>query len=64
MAGNNHIKPIRLFDMTQAEDASSFQLTEEEKQHLRACEECQDVVVIFARQFRKHRPLKDKLGAA
>ena len=65
MAGTDHIRPLRLFDLSQAEeDQSGFQLTEEEKQHLRNCEECQDILAVFARQFGKQRPPKDHPGAA
>ena len=62
MAGTDHIKPLRLFDLSQAE--SGFQLSEEERQHLRGCEECQDILAVFARQFSKQRPPQDKPGAA
>ena len=55
---DGHIKAIRLFDLCQAEfGQSSFQLTEEEQQHLRMCVECRQVRAVFARQFsRKTAP--------
>ena len=65
MAESDHIRPLRLFDLSQAEERQSgFQLSEEEQQHLRECEECQDILAVFARQFSKQRPPKDKPGAA
>ena len=62
MAESDHIKPLRLFDLSQAEN--DFRLSEEERQHLHVCEECQDILAVFARQFSKQRPSKDKPGAA
>ena len=57
MAGSQeHIKPLRLFDFSRA-DAKP---TEEEKEHLRICQECVGVLAIFARQFGKKRPPNDK----
>ncbi len=55
MAGSDdHIKLLRLFDLSRVEArVSGFQLNEEEKQHLRGCEECQHVLEVFARQFSK-----------
>ena len=62
MAGSgDHIKPLRLFDLSQAEVRhSGFELTSEEKQHLRGCEQCQQIVAVFARQFSKQKPPHDK----
>jgi hypothetical protein len=37
----NHLKPLRLFDIGRA---SGFPLIEEEKKHLRECEECQRIL--------------------
>jgi hypothetical protein len=50
MAGDEHIKPLRLFDI--ARDSGSA-LNEQEAQHLRTCEECRRIVIVFARQFGK-----------
>jgi hypothetical protein len=60
----SHIKPLRLFDLSQA-DAShtSALLDEEEKRHFHECEGCQEIVKIFARQFSKE-PSRDKGNAA
>jgi hypothetical protein len=46
----NHLKPLRLFDIGRA---SGFPATEEEKMHLRDCEECSRILEVFARQFEK-----------
>jgi hypothetical protein len=57
----DHIKPLRLFDLSQAESLSSVaSLNQEEKQHLRDCDECQHVLQVFARQFSPQRPPHDK----
>ena len=56
-----HIRPLRLFDLSQAEaPGSGFQLDEEEKRHFDQCEECQQIVEIFARQFSQHGAVTDK----
>jgi hypothetical protein len=48
----DHIKPLRLFDLVQAQSKQSiFRLDEAEQQHLEECAECQNVVEIFTRQF-------------
>lgn len=62
MAGSNdHIKPLRLFELSQAGTKhGKFTLTPEEQEHFRRCAECQDVVSVFARQFSKDRPPNDK----
>jgi hypothetical protein len=50
MAENNdHIKTLRLFDLSFEAAAA----TELEKQHLRRCEQCRDVLAAFTRQFGK-----------
>ena len=61
MAGSDdHIKPLRLFDLSLAEvRQSGFELNSEEKQHLRGCEVCQHVLAVFARQF-SQKPPNDK----
>jgi hypothetical protein len=57
----SHIEPVRLFDLSQAEaEKDGFQLDDEEKQHIRECEECQEVLRILAHEFTKHRPPHDK----
>jgi hypothetical protein len=51
MAGSDeHLKPLRLFDL--ARNGGS-QITEEERAHLRVCEECQRLLAVFIRQFAK-----------
>jgi hypothetical protein len=51
MAGSDgHLKPFRLFDL--ALDGGS-QITEEERTHLRECEECQRILATFIRQLIK-----------
>jgi hypothetical protein len=62
MAGrDDHIKPLRLYDLSQAEGRhSGFKLTPEEQQHFKECEECQHVVAVFARQFSPQKPPHDK----
>ena len=45
-----HLKPLRLFDL--ARNGGS-QMTEEERTHLRKCEECQRILATFIRQFTK-----------
>ena len=47
MARADHLRPIRLFDISQGQGKP----TDEERLHLRECEECQTVILIFARQF-------------
>jgi hypothetical protein len=59
MAGSEHIKPLRLFDLSRAKaHPGDFEPTEEENQHLRGCDECQNVLAVFSRQF--SRPQKGK----
>ena len=66
MAGSDeHIKPLRLFDLSQVESRhTDFKLTSEEEEHFRRCAECQHVLSVFARQFSKDRPSNDKPGDA
>jgi hypothetical protein len=53
MAGSdNHIEPLRLFDLARHK-TRGLQPTEVELQHLRTCEECQQVLEVFTRQFSK-----------
>jgi hypothetical protein len=47
---SDHITPLRLFDIGRH---SGLSIAEEEKQHLRECTECQQIVEVFARQFEK-----------
>lgn len=52
----DHIKPLRLFDLSQADPKKpQSQLEQWEKDHLRECEECQQVLEVFARQFKPKR---------
>ena len=60
VVSDEHIKPLRLFDLARN---SGPQITEEETQHLRQCEECQRVLEVFARQFHKP-PIKKPEDAA
>jgi hypothetical protein len=65
MEVGEHIQPLRLFNLSQAQEAASgFQLNDDEKKHLQECEECQSVLEVFARQFSKTRPPKDRPGDA
>ncbi len=50
MTTENHIKPLRLFDLARLND---FRLNEDEKTHLHECSECERVLEVFARQFNK-----------
>jgi hypothetical protein len=45
---DEHFKPLRLFDLARH---SRFEITDEEKEHLHECEECQSILDVFARQF-------------
>ena len=45
-----HIKTIRLFDL--ARETAGFKLAEEELKHLFECDECKDVVLVFAAERR------------
>jgi len=62
----DHIKPQRLFDLSQAEvRKKGFEPDEEEKQHLRECDQCQRILEVFARQFNAPwRPQSGKTGDA
>ena len=58
----DHIQPLRLFDLARH---SRFEITEEERKHLRECEECERILEVFARQFEKPlRPSQHKKGDA
>jgi hypothetical protein len=49
---DQHIKPLRLFDVSQSEiRRKPFELELWEKKHLEECDECQRVVAVFSRQF-------------
>jgi hypothetical protein len=63
MSGSGeHIKPLRLFDIGRN---SGPPVTDEEKKHLRECEECGHILEVFARQFEKPSgPGKPKDGDA
>ena len=62
----DHIKPLRLFDLSRIAAAwSGKPITDEEQQHLCECEECANIVVIFTRQFSKETsPNDNKQGTA
>ena len=63
MAGSHeHVQPLRLYDLARDEQS---QITEEERTHLRECEECQRILAVFAREFTQpgRRP-KDLPGDA
>jgi hypothetical protein len=53
VAGSDtHPKAIRLFDLARAQVRQrAFSLTDEETQHVGQCQECQDIIAVFARQF-------------
>ena len=52
-----HIEPQRLFDLSQTDTQGlRFQLETWEKEHLRECDECQQLLQIFARQFNGKKP--------
>ena len=55
----DHIRTLRLFDLSQA-SRRDFKLNEKEQEHFRTCEECQQVVEVFARQFNKQKELREK----
>jgi hypothetical protein len=54
MTDSSHIRGFRLFEhaRTQASGGRS-DLTEREIEHLRRCSECEDISVLFTRQFGK-----------
>ena len=56
MSDSEHLRPIRLFDISQGKVEAS----ESESQHLRECEECQNVIAVFARQFAPQNQPRDK----
>ena len=59
----NHIGPHRIFELSQiGTQEVSTQMTPEEKEHLRDCEECQRLLVIFANQFDDENPPYDHHG--
>ena len=52
MSDANHIKPFRLFDRVQGDSSGrGFELTEWEREHLQACEECRGLEAFFRRQI-------------
>jgi hypothetical protein len=56
MTGSDgHLKPLRLFDLARFGENKA---TDIERAHLLACEECQPILEVFARQFSK--PTKEK----
>lgn len=52
MMRSDHPKPIRLFDLSQG----SAKASEDEKLHVRECEECERIVAVLARQFTLEDP--------
>jgi hypothetical protein len=51
MAGSDeHLQPLRLFDLARQRGNKP---TENELEHLRVCEECPQIIEVFARQFGK-----------
>lgn len=55
-----HIDSRRLYAISQLDRCEfSSQLTEEEKNHLQQCEECQRILAIFAREFDAESPPHD-----
>jgi hypothetical protein len=55
-----HIRPLRLFDLSQSGVSKKvFELEEWEKEHLRECEECTRVLEVFVRQFGKGKRGED-----
>ncbi len=55
--GEEHLKPLRLFDL--AWNGGS-KITDEEKQHLRECEDCQSLLEVFARRLTKPTKPEDR----
>jgi len=57
MAGSNdHIPHGPLFDLSRLDRPYlDFECTEEENAHVRACELCQRILAVFARQFPEDR---------
>ena len=52
-----HIKPERLFDLSQADPREKdSQLEDWEKQHLQECDACQRLFQVLARQFGRREP--------
>jgi len=47
---NDHIEPLRLFHLACADEA-----TNDEKKHLRECEECKDALECFAHHAKPER---------
>jgi hypothetical protein len=62
MAGShNHIKPIRLFDFSQAKNRHlPFQFNDLEQSHFDKCRQCQNVLAAFTRMFREIKPPQNK----
>jgi hypothetical protein len=47
-----HIKPLRLFELSRGERRHAGKIREAEEQHLRECKECERIVEVFAREFK------------
>jgi hypothetical protein len=57
MTDAEHIKAFRLFERAQAAaSGKDFHLRDSEDQHLQGCNECQEVLAVFARLFRQRPP--------
>jgi hypothetical protein len=55
-----HIKPIRLFELSQADRwQRTGRPSEMEQQHLQRCEECCRILEVFAREFNTIRRRHD-----
>src|SRR5437667_308501 len=58
MTDTLHVKGYRLFDRSKAEVLRrDFRLSEWEEEHLRGCEECQELSAVFTRLCRGKRRL-------
>src|SRR5262249_19036345 len=65
MPNTDHVKTFRLFELSRAESTGKdFQLRDWEKEHLRACAECQGVVDVFRRQFEGQDSTRSDLSTA
>jgi hypothetical protein len=51
---SDHIEPLRLFDLAWDDEA-----TDDEKKHLRDCEECKDALEFFTRHAKSKRGFND-----
>jgi hypothetical protein len=49
---DDHIEPLRLFDLAWTDALPSH----EETKHLNQCEQCEDALELFTRRFGKSKP--------